>query len=101
MSVFIITVRYTAKSGMRGEFVKRVNDAGLPGIFRGEKGCLKYDYYYPADGGEDDVCLFEIWESAADQAEHMKTDAIKRLREIKEECTVGSVVTKYDAVPLA
>lgn len=48
-----------------------------------ENGCVRYDYYLPADGSADCVILVEEWQTAELQALHMEQPHMKRLAEIK------------------
>ena len=98
-SAILITVRYTAKGGMRKEFYREIMESGVVDVFRREEGCLKYDYYFPADS-EDDLCLFEMWSSLEAQRAHSQTEDFKKLGQLKEKYILRTELKFYRAEPV-
>lgn len=64
----------------------------LPELVRSEEGCLRYEYFLPADGSADRVILLEEWQSAELQALHMEQPHMKRLAEIKPDHVLKTTV---------
>ena len=66
-----ILVTYTCKPGQRQAFLDALNGEGLAAKCRAEDGNIKYDYYFPENGNENELFLREIWQSAeALKAQH-------------------------------
>ena len=78
-------VKYIAKPGKAHAFVEEVERAGIGAKIRAEKGCVKYDYYYPAKDA-DTVLLIEQWVEPEDQDIHLTQPHMEDLRAIKKTC---------------
>ena len=65
----------------------------LADITRREKGCVRYDYFFPVDD-ENVIFLWEQWESAEDQELHMKQAHFALIGKLKEKY---GAVTKFEA----
>ena len=76
-----LLVTYKMKNGSTEAFLSELSGMGIPEIIRAETGCLRYDYFLPADGSTDCVLLVEEWESAELQA--LEQPHMKRLADIK------------------
>ena len=46
MAQLLLLVTYSARPGMREEFVQKVREAGILEAIRKENGCVRYDYFY-------------------------------------------------------
>ena len=55
MAQLLLLVTYTARPGMREEFVQKVREAGILEAIRNENGCIRYDYFYSE---EDETSCF-------------------------------------------
>ena len=77
-----LLVTYQIKNGSAAEFLNGLHSLGFPENVRAEDGCLRYEYYLPAEGSSS-VILIEKWESAEKQALHLEQPHMKRLAEIK------------------
>jgi len=95
--MFTLNVIYTMKPGMGEAYVKELESSGVAAKVRAEAGCLCYDYYYPADGG-DRVFLLEQWESVDAQAVHMTQPHMAQLAEIKGKYVLSTVVGKLQPI---
>lgn len=78
-----LLVTYKMKNGSAEAFLNELSGMGIPEIVRAERGCLRYDYFLPADGSTDCVFLVEEWESAELQTLHLEQPHMKRLADIK------------------
>ena len=58
-----LLVTYKMKNGSTEAFLSELSGMGIPEIVRAESGCLRYDYFLPADGSTDCVLLVEEWEA--------------------------------------
>lgn len=93
--MFILHVTYTARPGQREAFVAAVAEAGIDAASRSEEGCVRYDYFYPAQGGSDDVLLLELWDTVEAQQKHTQTAHFKALGAIKEQYVANTTIQKY------
>lgn len=83
MSPLLLLVTYTAKPGMREDFLREIQESGILSTIRGEDGCLAYDYFLVAEDAEC-LLLVEKWASPKQQQTHMDQPHMKTLGEIKE-----------------
>ena len=59
-----INIRYTAPKGAAKKYVKEMEKSGIAARIRAVEGCIRYDYFFPADD-PDGLLLIDEW---ADQA---------------------------------
>ncbi len=59
-----INIRYTGAKGAAKKYVKEMEESGIADRIRAVEGCLRYDYFFPADDPEG-LLLIDEW---ADQA---------------------------------
>ena len=57
-----LLVTYHLKKESAEEFLRKLGEIGIPGLVRGERGCIRYDYYVPAEENGT-LLLLEEWES--------------------------------------
>lgn len=93
MNSLLLLVTYTAKPGLREEFVSRIADLGLLEKIRREDGFISYNYYLDADN-PDRILLVEEWVSEAYQKKHMKTPHMAELAAVKDSYILGTEVRK-------
>lgn len=76
-------VTYTLKDkAARDAFYEEVKACGVIEKSLAEDGCIRYAYYYPADS-ENQILLWEQWESRQAQKVHTQQPHFKQLSEIK------------------
>ena len=78
-----LLVTYKLSNNDPSGFLRELSALGIPEVVREEKGCLRYEYFLPADGSADRILLVEEWQSAELQALHLEQPHMKRLAEIK------------------
>ena len=66
---------------------------GLCGKIKCEDGFISYKYFYDAKEA-DDLLLVEEWESEEKQQNHLKTEHMKELKELKDKYLLDTKVTK-------
>lgn len=94
--MIVLNVTYKCKPEKREEFLEIIMAEGIDVACRAEAGNILYDYYIPADGG-DDLFLLEKWRDEAALAEHGKQPHLTRLKEIKAEFVNDTIIEKYIA----
>jgi quinol monooxygenase YgiN len=86
-----LLVTYHLKKGSAEEFLRKLGKIGVPGLVRSEHGCIRYDYYVPAEENGT-LILLEEWESAELQALHLEQSHMKRLAQIKPDYVADTEV---------
>lgn len=94
--MIVLNVTYKCKPDKRKEFLEMIMADGIDVASRAEAGNIMYDYYIPTDGS-DDLFLLEKWRDEAALAEHGKQPHLARLKEIKEEFVIDTIIEKYVA----
>ena len=94
--MIVLNVTYKCKPDMREEFLEAIMTEGIDIASRNEAGNIKYDYYFPADGSSD-LLLVEKWKDAEALAEHGRQAHFARLKEIKAEYVLDTVIEKFEA----
>ena len=88
-----LLVTYHLKKESAEEFLRKLGEIGIPGLVRGERGCIRYDYYVPAEENGT-LLLLEEWDTAEHQRIHMEQEHMKRLRVIKDDCIADTQLHK-------
>ena len=55
-----INIRYTGENGGARKYVKEMEESGIAARIRAVEGCLRYDYFFPADDPES-LLLIDEW----------------------------------------
>jgi len=77
-----LNVYYRCNPGQRDAFYKELCDLGIHGISNGEKGNVKYDYFFDVQD-PDVLLLIETWESQEDLTAHSSTETFAKLQALK------------------
>lgn len=83
MKPLLLLVTYTAKPGMREQFLSEIKECAILETIRREAGCLTYDYFLAAED-ENRLLLVEKWTSQEQQQIHMAQPHMKQLAEVKD-----------------
>ena len=65
--MIVLNVTYKCKPEMREDFMEAIITEGIDVACRAESGNMKYEYYYPAEEG-DELLLIEKWTGALFEA---------------------------------
>lgn len=90
MTNYYVTYVFKDKA-TRDEFYSKVKHGKIDQLSREENGCIRYEYFYPADS-DNKMFLWEQWESKSAQAEHMKQAHFLELSSIKEALEVETEI---------
>lgn len=93
--MIVLNVSYQCKPGLRDQFLEMIRTEGLDAASRADAGNLKYDYYLPAEGG-DELLLLEKWTGAAALTAHLSQPHLSRLGELKREYVLDTVVERFE-----
>ena len=92
--MIVLNVTYKCKPDRRGEFLKAITTEGIDKACRAEAGNVRYDYFFPVENG-DELFLLEKWRDADALAEHGKQPHLAKLKDIKAEFVMDTVIEKY------
>ena len=95
MTNFFVTYTLPDAAAREG-YIRDVLELGVIDKSRAEKGCIRYDYFYPV-GSDTQLFLLEQWESREHQAAHCQTDHFKALGKIKEKYGAETEIVAQDA----
>lgn len=93
--MIVLNVTYKCRPGMAGKFLEAIRYSGVDAASRAEDGNLRYDYYFPADGG-DELFLLEKWRDAAAVALHGRQAHFLRLAEIKSRYVTDTIIERFE-----
>lgn len=92
--MYTIYVVFKTIDGKREEFIEKVKAEGIVDAVRAENGCLRYDYYY-SEKDKNEILLIEAWESAEHQKVHINQPHMVRLREIKPDYILSTMLGEF------
>ena len=93
--MIVLNVTYKCLPGKRDAFLAAIKKEGIDVASRAEAGNIKYDYYLPAEGG-DELLLLEKWKDAESITEHGRQAHFKRLGELKTEYVADTVIARLE-----
>lgn len=89
-----INLYYKGENGSAKEFVKEMEESGLAGKIRNEKGNIKYDYFFPAKDSET-VLLIDSWENQESLDAHHASPMMKQIALLREKYNLHMTVERY------
>lgn len=89
-----INIYYTGKDGSARKFAEEMVSAGVVERVRGEKGNLKYEYFFTMDDPET-VLLIDRWESEEALDEHHKSPMMKEIAELRDKYKLHMRVEQF------
>ncbi len=92
--MILLHVTYHLLKENAGEYAQTLEQSGLPAVFRGERGNIRYDYFLPAMRS-DQLLLIEAWESEEALCAHMQTEHFQRLSGYKEAFVKETEIQKF------
>ncbi len=96
MTNFYVTYTLDSRED-RDAFFADVKACGVIEASRAEEGCIRYSYYYPADS-ENQIFLWEQWESREAQKKHTQQPHFKQLGELKEKYHMETEILIEDSL---
>lgn len=79
----VINIRYTGENGSAREYVKEMESSGIADRIRAIEGCVRYDYFYPADDAEG-LLLIDEWESQEALNRYHSSPMMKEASDLRE-----------------
>ncbi len=91
-------VTYTLKDkAARDSYFEAVKEAGVIEKSQAEDGCIRYEYFYPAES-DNKLFLWEQWESREAQKVHTQQPHFAELGEIKAKYDVDVDILVEDQI---
>lgn len=96
MTNYYVTYRLNSKED-RDQYFKAVQENGIIEKSRAEEGCIRYEYFYPAES-ETNLFLWEQWESRDAQKKHTQQPHFALLGKLKEKYHVEADIVVEDQI---
>ena len=95
-----VNLYYTGENGAARKFAEEMIASGTVAAIRGEKGNLRYEYFYPMEDPET-VLLIDSWENQQAIDTHHGTPMMGKIMELREKYDLHMKVERFvsDAVP--
>ena len=83
-----INIRYTGPKGAAKKYVKEMEQSGIASRIRALEGCIRYDYFFPADD-PDGLLLIDEWADQAALDRYHASPMMKEAAALREKYKLG------------
>ena len=83
-----INIRYTGPKGAAKKYVKEMEQSGIAARIRAVEGCIRYDYFFPADD-PDGLLLIDEWADQAALDRYHASPMMKEAEALREKYKLG------------
>ena len=83
-----INSRYSAENGNARKYVEEMESSGIAAKIRAIEGCLRYDYFFPADDPEG-LLLIDEWENQAALDRYHSSPVMQEAAALREKYKLG------------
>ena len=83
-----INIRYSAENGNARKYVEEMESSGIAAKIRAIEGCLRYDYFFPADDPEG-LLLIDEWENQAALDRYHSSPVMQKAAALREKYKLG------------
>ena len=83
-----INIRYSAENGNARKYVEEMESSGIAAKIRAIEGCLRYDYFFPADDPER-LLLIDEWENQAALDRYHSSPVMQEAAALREKYKLG------------
>ena len=83
-----INIRYSAENGNARKYVEEMEKSGIADKIRNIEGCLRYDYFYPADDPEG-LLLIDEWADQEALNRYHSSPVMKEAAALREKYKLG------------
>ena len=83
-----INIRYSAENGNARKYVEEMEKSGIADKIRNIEGCLRYDYFYPADDPEG-LLLIDEWVDQEALNRYHSSPVMKEAAALREKYKLG------------
>lgn len=93
-----INIRYSGENGSAREYVREMEESGIADRIRAVEGCLRYDYFFPADDPEG-LLLIDEWVDQAALNRYHASPMMQEAAALREKYELGGrTVRRYQAI---
>ena len=78
-----INIRYNGEDGNARKYVEEMESSGIADRIRAIEGCIRYDYFYPADDPEA-LLLIDEWEDQEALNRYHNSPMMKEAADLRE-----------------
>ncbi len=83
-----INIRYSAEDGNARKYVEEMESSGIVARIRAIEGCLRYDYFYPADDPQG-LLLIDEWADQAALDRYHSSPMMQEAASLREKYKLG------------
>lgn len=83
-----INIRYSGEKGAAKKYVKEMEQSGIAARIRAVEGCIRYDYFFPADDPEG-LLLIDEWADQAALDRYHSSPMMKEAAALREKYSLG------------
>ena len=83
-----INIRYSGEKGAARAYVKEMEESGIAARIRAVEGCIRYDYFFPADDPEG-LLLIDEWADAAALDRYHASPMMQEAAALREKYGLG------------
>ena len=94
MKSVTVNLYYTGRNGSARAFVNEMTESGIVDAIRGEKGNLRYAYFFSADDPET-VLLIDSWKDQAAIDAHHASPMMARLAALREKYDLHMTAERF------
>lgn len=90
----VVNLYYTGTNGAARKFAEEMTNSGTVEKIRGEKGNLRYEYFFPMED-EETVLLIDAWEDQKAIDEHHASPMMERIAQLRAKYDLHMRVERY------
>ena len=93
-----INIRYSGANGSAKEYVKEMEESGIAARIRAVEGCIRYDYFFPADDPEG-LLLIDEWADQAALDRYHASPMMQEAAALREKYKLGGrTIRRYQPI---
>lgn len=85
----VINIRYTGVDGNARKYVEEMEKSGIADRIRAVEGCIRYDYFFPADDAEG-LLLIDEWEDNEALNRYHSSPMMQEAADLREKYKLGN-----------
>ena len=93
----VINIRYTGENGSARKYVEEMEKSGIADRIRAVEGCIRYDYFYPADDAEG-LLLIDEWADNEALNRYHSSPMMQEIARLREKYDLHMKAERYVSV---
>ena len=91
----VINIRYTSENGGGRKYVEAMESSGIAAKIRAIEGCIRYDFFFPADD-PNGLLLIDEWADQEALNRYHSSPMMQEAANLREECKLtGRTVRQF------